>query len=50
MLYQDNGKDLNLVMQIMNRSDVSMVLRYLGFDAEQRQSASKNVFNSMQFV
>lgn len=50
MLYQDNGKDLNLVMQIMGWADVAMVMRYLGFDEEQRQSASKNVFNSMQFV
>lgn len=50
MLYSDNGKDLNLVMQIMGWSNVAMVMRYLGFDEEQRKSASENVFESMSFV
>jgi integrase len=47
MLYKANNYDLNLVMQIMGWSDIKMVMRYLGFDEEQRKEASTSVFNSI---
>jgi integrase len=41
-LFETNGKDLNIVMQTMGWSDVSMVMRYLGFDDENRKTSSAN--------
>jgi len=46
-LYESNGKDLNTVMQTMGWSDVTMVMRYLGYDEENRRTANKNAHTSM---
>jgi len=41
-LYENNGRDLNIVMQTMGWSDVGMVMRYLGYDEENRKVANSN--------
>lgn len=41
-LYEENSKDLNIVMQTMGWSDVGMVMHYLGYDAENRRRANAN--------
>lgn len=46
-LYETNGRDLNKVMQIMGWSDISMVLRYLGYDEDSRKEANNNAQNAM---
>lgn len=48
MLYKSNGHDINLVMQVMGWSNVALVMRYLGFDEEQRREASKAVFAGIE--
>lgn len=46
-LYEHNGRDLNTVMQTMGWSDVGMVMRYLGYDEENRKTANTNAQNAM---
>lgn len=49
-LYDSNGKDLNIVMNTMGWSDVSMVMRYLGYDEEQRKTANTNAHAEMKGI
>ena len=46
-LYEHNGKDLNVVMQTMGWSDVGMVMRYLGYDEDNRRTANGNAQSAM---
>lgn len=46
-MYLSNGRDLNAVMIRMGWSDVSMCLRYLGFDEDDRKQTSNNTHEAI---